>query len=135
MKAKRCLIAVVTLACCSWGCETAGFKRAYMALDSAGDRKRERFFTDTEQIFCVGELASGRADVTVTAKLVAHELGSTDGSAAAGDVTLATEELAPGKGEDLRVSFEWEKKWHPEIPEASIALPHFAKWWAENRVK
>ena len=26
------------------------------------------------------------------------------------------------------LSFEWEKRWHPEIPEPEIALPHFAKW-------
>jgi sugar phosphate isomerase/epimerase len=30
------------------------------------------------------------------------------------------------------VSFEWEKKWHPEIPDASVALPHFARWFREN---
>jgi sugar phosphate isomerase/epimerase len=30
------------------------------------------------------------------------------------------------------VSFEWEKKWHPEIPDANIALPHFASWFREN---
>jgi len=30
------------------------------------------------------------------------------------------------------VSFEWEKKWHPEIPDANVALPHFARWWREN---
>jgi sugar phosphate isomerase/epimerase len=30
------------------------------------------------------------------------------------------------------VSFEWEKKWHPEIPDASIALPHFARWFREK---
>jgi len=29
-------------------------------------------------------------------------------------------------------SFEWEKKWHPEIPDATIALPHFARWFREN---
>jgi len=26
------------------------------------------------------------------------------------------------------VSFEWEKKWHPQIPEAEVALPHFMNW-------
>jgi sugar phosphate isomerase/epimerase len=26
------------------------------------------------------------------------------------------------------VSFEWEKRWHPEIPEPEVALPHFIKW-------
>ena len=30
------------------------------------------------------------------------------------------------------VSFEWERKWHPEIPNANIALPHFARWFREN---
>jgi sugar phosphate isomerase/epimerase len=30
------------------------------------------------------------------------------------------------------ISFEWEKKWHPEIEDASIALPHFARWFREN---
>ncbi len=29
-------------------------------------------------------------------------------------------------------SFEWEKKWHPEIPDAALALPHFARWFREN---
>jgi len=32
-------------------------------------------------------------------------------------------------------SFEWEKKWHPEIPDASVALPHFARWWRENSAR
>ena len=30
------------------------------------------------------------------------------------------------------VSYECEKKWHPEIPGAEIALPHFAKWFRNN---
>ena len=30
------------------------------------------------------------------------------------------------------VSFEWEKKWHPQIPDAGIALPHFSRWYREN---
>jgi sugar phosphate isomerase/epimerase len=30
------------------------------------------------------------------------------------------------------VSFEWEKKWHPEIPDATIALPHFTRWFQES---
>jgi sugar phosphate isomerase/epimerase len=33
---------------------------------------------------------------------------------------------------DRFVSFEWEKKWHPEIADASIALPHFTHWFREN---
>lgn len=30
------------------------------------------------------------------------------------------------------LSFEWEKKWHPEIADADIALPHFKRWFLEN---
>lgn len=26
------------------------------------------------------------------------------------------------------VSFEWEKRWHPQIPDPEIALPHFIRW-------
>lgn len=30
---------------------------------------------------------------------------------------------------DAFLSFEWEKKWHPELADAEIALPHFANWF------
>jgi glucosamine-6-phosphate deaminase len=30
------------------------------------------------------------------------------------------------------VSFEWEKRWHPEIEEPEVALPHFLSWVAER---
>jgi sugar phosphate isomerase/epimerase len=30
------------------------------------------------------------------------------------------------------LSFEWEKKWHPELADAAIALPHFANWFRKN---
>lgn len=33
---------------------------------------------------------------------------------------------------DRFVSFEWEKKWHPEIADANVALPHFRRWFREN---
>lgn len=33
---------------------------------------------------------------------------------------------------DRFVSFEWEKKWHPEIADAEVALPHFARWFRTN---
>lgn len=35
-------------------------------------------------------------------------------------------------GHDRFVSFEWEKKWYPEIPDAAVALPHFVQWFREN---
>lgn len=31
-------------------------------------------------------------------------------------------------GYDRFVSFEWEKRWHPQIPEPEIALPQFMNW-------
>ena len=33
---------------------------------------------------------------------------------------------------DGYASFEWEKKWHAQIPAADVALPHFARWFREN---
>ena len=33
---------------------------------------------------------------------------------------------------DRFLSFEWEKKWHPEIPSADTALPHFVTWFREH---
>jgi sugar phosphate isomerase/epimerase len=30
------------------------------------------------------------------------------------------------------LSFEWEKKWHPEIADAGVALPHFMRWFRQN---
>jgi sugar phosphate isomerase/epimerase len=33
---------------------------------------------------------------------------------------------------DRFLSFEWEKKWHPEIADAEIAVPHFARWFRKN---
>jgi hypothetical protein len=36
------------------------------------------------------------------------------------------------RGLNRFVSFEWEKKWHPEIPDAEAALPHFKQWFRRN---
>ena len=33
---------------------------------------------------------------------------------------------------DRFLSFEWEKRWHPEIADADVALPHFARWFRKN---
>jgi sugar phosphate isomerase/epimerase len=30
------------------------------------------------------------------------------------------------------LSFEWEKKWHPELADAAIAVPHFAAWFRKS---
>jgi glucosamine-6-phosphate deaminase len=31
-------------------------------------------------------------------------------------------------GEERWASFEWEKRWHPQIEEPELALPHFLRW-------
>jgi sugar phosphate isomerase/epimerase len=33
------------------------------------------------------------------------------------------------------LSFEWEKKWHPEIEAPETAVPHFARWFRKNWVE
>ena len=33
---------------------------------------------------------------------------------------------------DRFLSFEWEKKWHPEIEDAEVALPHFMNWFRQS---
>jgi glucosamine-6-phosphate deaminase len=35
-------------------------------------------------------------------------------------------------GYDRWVSFEWEKRWHPEIEGPEVALPHFARWASDE---
>jgi len=91
-------------------CDTAGFKRSYMALDGEGDRRREVFFTDTEGIFCVAELASGVADVTVRADFEQRTLFSpADGSILRLQRFVGSAELAPGVGEDLVAAFELQR--------------------------
>jgi glucosamine-6-phosphate deaminase len=35
-------------------------------------------------------------------------------------------------GRDHWVSFEWEKRWHPDIEEPEVALPHFLAWAADR---
>ncbi|PYV63779.1 MAG: sugar phosphate isomerase/epimerase, partial [Acidobacteria bacterium] len=30
------------------------------------------------------------------------------------------------------VSFEWEKKWRPELAEPEVAIPQFAQWFRQN---
>jgi hypothetical protein len=98
-----CLLALVALS----SCRSAGIKRAYMSLDSDGKRKRDVFFTDTETMFCVAEIASGREDLSVGGVWRATSFySSLDGSKAPVNSVLAIEEEAPGAGEDVRVFFE-----------------------------
>jgi glucosamine-6-phosphate deaminase len=36
------------------------------------------------------------------------------------------------QGGERWVSFEWEKRWHPDIEEPEVALPYFIRWAAEE---
>jgi len=49
-----------------------------------------------------------------------------------GDGEFPLQELRSALGHlhyDRFLSFEWEKKWHPDLVEAELALPHFANWF------
>ena len=97
------LLVVAALA----GCDTAGFKRSYLALDSEGHRKRDSFFTDTESMFCVAELASGVDDVTVQGVFELRAIFSSEsGERVPIQRPIGSAEVAPGAGEDLIASFE-----------------------------
>jgi len=52
-----------------------------------------------------------------------------------GDGTFPLEELRLALhsiGFDGYASYEWERKWHSQIPPADAALPHFARWFREH---
>jgi hypothetical protein len=98
-------------------CNTSGFKDTYMALDSEGNRKRDVFYTDTEEIYCVAEMASGTADVTVTARLRVlrvYDLLTGEPIERTGEI-IAAEEQAPGIGTDITASFLIEKPEGAEV--------------------
>jgi len=89
-------------------CNTAAIKHSYMSLDQDGSRKRTQFYTDTEKIYCIGEMAIGRKDVSVTAFLRTTALAPPPSGAKlplAG--TLAAKDVTPGgTGSDILVSFQ-----------------------------
>ena len=91
----------------SAGCKTSGFKETFMALDSSGQRRRQHFFADTEEIHCIAKMASGVDDVTVTGVLRAQRLWDAKRAAFRDeDVLEATDEVAPGAGKDIIVDFK-----------------------------
>lgn len=97
-------------------CETSGIRDAYMSLDSSGKRKRERFFTDTEDIYCIAKVASGVDDVTVSATLRAEQIyDPQSGEPIDVDFFLGVGDEGPGKGEDITVSFQVERS-DPDAP-------------------
>jgi hypothetical protein len=91
------------------GCDTVGVKDAYTALDAAGNRKRSTFYTEAESIYCVMELASGIDDYSVTAKIRARSLFEDVRGRPrplSGRAIIGAEEQLPGRGENLKASFQ-----------------------------
>jgi hypothetical protein len=111
-------VARLTLAGCvlgaalaPFGCNSAGFKRAYMALDGSGNRKRDVFLTENEQIYCVAEMASGTADVSVVARVrvwAVYDPLTGERQERGGEI-VGAEEQAPGVGADISAAFLIEK--------------------------
>jgi hypothetical protein len=113
------LLVLLLLSAFPTGCNTAAVKRSYMALDQQGDRKRTTFYTDTEKIYCIGEMAIGRRDVSITAALRTTALAPPpSGQPRPLASTLAVEDVSPGgTGSDVIVAFEFVK------PELSAPWP------------
>ncbi len=89
-------------------CATAGVQRAYMALDGAGNRKRTAFYADTQAIFCDVDYSSGRADLTIDARIRSKELWSDLAQRMIPfDAVLAGGEVAAQKGTGNTAGFQW----------------------------
>ena len=102
---ERC--ACLLLVALAVSCNTAAVKRSYMSLDSDGNRKRTTFYTDTDKIYCIAELAVGRKDLSTTATLRSTALAPPPtGASFPVATTLAVEDVTAGSTGDVLVSFE-----------------------------
>jgi hypothetical protein len=108
------LLAVVPLA----SCNTAAVEHSYMSLDSQGDRRRTVFYTDTDTIYCIGELAIGRKDVSVEGAFRATALAEPPtGDLVPTDTVLAVQDTSPdATGSDIVVAFQLIKTADPQGP-------------------
>ena len=106
--ASRKTAGLALLCLCALSCNTAAVKHSYMSLDQDGDRKRTVFYTDTEKIYCIGEMAIGRKDVSITAALRSTALAPPpSGASVPLASTLAIKDVTPGStGSDVIISFE-----------------------------
>jgi len=89
------------LASCS---STARITDVYTALDSAGERKRNVFSTDSKEIHCVIEAGIGRPGVTI--ETLYRQLQAYDFETAKffeTDRVIAQAEFAPGRGSGLTI--------------------------------
>lgn len=101
-------IALMLLCSLAVSCNTAAVKHLYMSLDQDGSRKRTVFYTDTDKIYCIGELAVGRKDVSITATIRSTASAPLPtGESIPFASTLAAKDITPGgTGEDVIASFE-----------------------------
>jgi hypothetical protein len=82
-------------------CRTAGLDNAWMSLDESGDRHRTTFYTDTANIYCIGQVDSGTADVSVSSIIRASSIYQASlGTYVPADATVAVslQDQAPGQG-------------------------------------
>ncbi len=114
------LATVVVLA----SCRTAGLKRVFTSLDQEGNRRRSTFYTDTAAIFCVGELVSGRADVTVDSIITAKRLYDPSADALIPATGVAWRgESAPGKTNGALIAFQLGKAEQAGANAESVPYP------------
>jgi hypothetical protein len=101
-------VAIALLGLCAMSCNTAAIKHSYMSLDQDGNRKRTVFYTDTDKIYCIGELAIGRKDISITAALHSTALAPPPrGTSVPLASTLAVKDVSPSStGSDVVVSFQ-----------------------------
>lgn len=94
------LVLLGSLASCT---ATARIDDVYMALDAAGNRKRNVFFTDTKEIHCVIEMGIGRPGTTV--ETIVRQLQAYDFEANRffeTDRVIANSETAPQRNEGIQ---------------------------------
>jgi hypothetical protein len=53
-------------------CKTIGLKEVFTSIDADGKRRRTTFYTDSQAIYCVIDMSSGRVDATIEAQF--HQL-------------------------------------------------------------
>lgn len=99
-------------------CQTAGFRASYTALDSQGLRKRGTFFTDSQSIFCIGELVSARDDVTVSAIIKSTSRYDATGQLVPIVDVYGAGEMAPGKTTLTLTAFSMQ-----QVPVSASSMP------------
>jgi hypothetical protein len=90
------MLPVATTSCSIAG----GVRQVFMALDSNGDRPRDTFYPDTQNIYCDVIFSGGPADTTVQVEIVQTKAEASLGTASLvpSSAILAAGEVVPGEG-------------------------------------